>query len=684
MHPSSGRHPSAGVFSIQAQPDDRVLRTIFTLIQPGLESLLGLSRLNAMYELYSAVLDRGDRPFCDVALEALQITPSACPDPIERVPTTGPLVIIANHPLGGIDGLVLHALLSRVRPDVKLLGNFLLSQIPDLRDSIIFVDPFEGAGREKRNIAGLREAIRWVKGGGALIVFPAGEVSPVRRSERVSEDSKWPDSVTRLIVTCGAPVLPAFIEGANSPLFYGLGLLHPRLRTAMLPREVLRRQKTQVRVQFGSLIPPKPIERLPIPEATAYLRLRTYALCARTSSTNSTRSANSANSRTADQTRPQPQAPGLTPQHIPQQLQQLQAQAQKLAQTLTRLKDQSTRTLTKHQHQHQHQHRHQQQHQHQHQHQHQQQQQHPPRNATARPRDVASEMDGLVARGDLVEHERFSLVALRAHDAPGVLDEIGRARATTFCAAGQGDGEAIDRDQFDDYYVHLVLWDRERRRVAGAYRLGPTDEILPTRGVRGLYTSTLFRLDAKFLDRMGPALELGRSFVLPEYQKDFAPLMLLWKGIGRLVAEEARYLHLFGAVSISRQYSDMTRALMSSYLDVSRGFSGARPVAVPRNPPRFTPEHRVGVRDLARLSVANLDELIREMENGERGLPVLLRHYLSLNARVLGMNLDRSFGDVIDALMLLDLRDVPAAMLTRFVGAEAAARIGRSSLRQSA
>ncbi len=619
MHPSSGRHPSARVFSIQAQPDDRVLRTIFTLIQPGLESLLGLSRLNEMYDLYSAVLDRGDRPFCDVALEALQITPSACPDPIERVPTTGPLVIIANHPLGGIDGLVLHALLSRVRPDVKLLGNFLLSQIPDLRDSIIFVDPFEGAGREKRNIAGLREAIRWVKGGGALIVFPAGEVSPVRRSERVSEDSKWPDSVTRLIVTCGAPVLPAFIEGANSPLFYGLGLLHPRLRTAMLPREVLRRQKTQVRVQFGSLIPPKPIERLPIPDATAYLRLRTYALCARTSSNSNT---NGTSGTSADQTR-------------------------------TRMK---------------------------HPHQHQQQ----ARNATTRPRDVASEMDSLVARGDLVEHERFSLVALRAHDAPGVLDEIGRARATTFCAAGQGDGEAIDRDQFDDYYVHLVLWDRERRKVAGAYRLGPTDEILPTRGVRGLYTSTLFRLDAKFLDRMGPALELGRSFVLPEYQKDFAPLMLLWKGIGRLVAEEARYLHLFGAVSISRQYSDMTRALMSSYLDVSRGFSGPRSVAVPRNPPRFMPEHRVGVRDLARLSVANLDELIREMENGERGLPVLLRHYLSLNARVLGMNLDRSFGDVIDALMLLDLRDVPAAMLTRFVGAEAAARIGRSSLRQSA
>jgi putative hemolysin len=604
MHPSSGRQPSARVFSIQAQPDDRLLRTLFTLIQPGLESLLGLSRLNEMYEMYAADLDRGGRPFCDIALEALQITPHAWPDPIERVPTTGPLVIVANHPLGGVDGLVLHALLSRVRPDVRLLGNFMLAQIPDLRGSIIFVDPFEGPGRAKRNIAGVREAIRWVKGGGALVVFPAGEVSPTRRSERISEDSRWPDSVTRLITACGAPVLPAFIEGANSPLFYGLGLLHPRLRTAMLPREVLRRQRTQVKVHFGSLIPQKQIERLPIAEATAYLRLRTYALCARTGAT-------------------------------PAQTEQPAAHAR-------------------------------------------------PAIAPRRRQHVASEMARLIAHADLVEHERFSLVATTAREAPGVLDEIGRARATTFCAAGQGAGEAIDRDAFDDHYIHLVLWDRERELVAGAYRLGPTDQILPARGVRGLYTSTLFRLDARFFDRLGPALELGRSFVLPEYQKDFAPLMLLWKGIGRIVAEEGRYLHLFGAVSISRQYSDMTRALVSNYLGASRALSGQRPVAVPRNPPRFTPEHRVGVRDLARLSVANLDELIREMENGERGLPVLLRHYLSLNARVLGMNVDRSFGDVLDALMLLDLRDVPAAMLARFVGHEAAARIGRNPLRQSA
>jgi putative hemolysin len=221
--------------------------------------------------------------------------------------------------------------------------------------------------------------------------------------------------------------------------------------------------------------------------------------------------------------------------------------------------------------------------------------------------------------------------------------------------------------------------------VAGGYRIGRTDEILPARGIRGLYTSTLFRFDKRFFDRIGPALELGRSFVLPDYQKDFAPLMLLWKGIGRLVAEEPRYLRLFGAVSISREYSERARALLSGYLCLISGVaSDGRSAAVPRNPPRFAQATRVGLRDLARLSVSDLDELIREIENGARGLPVLLRHYLSLNARALGMNVDRSFGDVLDALMLLDLCDVPTAMLARFVGRAAAARIGEKALPQSA
>jgi putative hemolysin len=594
MASPASSEPSARVFSIQAQPDGWLLQRLLTLVQPGLESLLGLARLN---EMYAAHPDRDGRRFCDVALEALQIVPHAAPDPVERMPATGGVVVVANHPFGGVDGLALHSVLSRVRQDVKLLGNFLLAQIPDLRDDIFFVDPFERPGRAQRNLRGAREAIRWVREGGVLVAFPAGEVSPIRRSEHLAEDSPWHDSVIRLIRACGAPVLPAFIAGVNSPLFYGLGLLHPSLRTAMLPRELLRRQRSAVRIHFGRVIQPKQFERLEVNEATAYLRLRTYALCARTEAI-------------------------ATPVVPPP--------------TVSR--------------------------------------------SVSPSRAVAQEMRQLIARADLVDHDRFSIVLTTAQQSPAVLDEIGRARAITFQAAGEGTGEAIDRDSFDEYYRQLVLWDRERETVAGGYRIGRTDEILPVRGIRGLYTSTLFRFDKRFFDRIGPALELGRSFVLPEYQKDFAPLMLLWKGIGRIVADEPRYLRMFGAVSITREYSERARALLSGYLTLIGGVpTGERSVAVPRNPPRFAQAARVGLRDLARLSISDLDELIREIENGARGLPVLLRHYLSLNARALGMNVDRSFGDVLDALMLLDLCDVPTAMLARFVGREAAALMRRSA-----
>jgi putative hemolysin len=626
--PAAGES-TARVFSIQTQPDGRLLQRLLTFVQPGLESLLGLARLN---EMYAAHPDRDGRRFCDIALEALQIVPHASPDPGERLPASGGLVVVANHPFGGVDGLALHSVLARARSDVKLLGNFLLAQIPDLRPDIFFVDPFERPGRERRNMAGMREAIRWVRQGGVLVVFPAGEVSPIRRSERMAEDGPWHHSLTRLIRACAAPVLPAFIEGTNSPLFYGLGLLHPRLRTAMLPRELLRRQRSVVRIHFGRVIPLKQFEKLADAEASSYLRLRTYALCARTAAA------------APPAARTKLGGPWLAAWPT------ARADPAGARVAAGRLGDASGCV-----------------------------------SASRSTASVAAEMRELIARADLVDHERFSIVLTTAKESPAVLDAIGRGRAMTFQAAGEGTGESIDRDAFDDYYRQLVLWDREREVVVGGYRLGGTDEILPARGIRGLYTSTLFRFDKRFFDRIGPALELGRSFVLPEYQKDFAPLMLLWKGIGRIVADEPRYLRLFGAVSISREYSEMARALLSGYLSLVGGVpSGGKSVAVPRNPPRFAQATRVGLRDLARLSVSDLDELIREIENGARGLPVLLRHYLSLNARALGMNVDRSFGDVLDALMLLDLCDVPTAMLARFVGREAAARIGQKPLRQSA
>jgi hypothetical protein len=294
----------------------------------------------------------------------------------------------------------------------------------------------------------------------------------------------------------------------------------------------------------------------------------------------------------------------------------------------------------------------------------------------AQPADVvASEIDSLSEGHRLAECGPFQVFCAAAADVPVVLREIGRLRELTFRQVGEGTGREIDLDRFDDYYLHLFAWDRERRTIVGAYRLGPTDEILPRRGASGLYTSTLFEFRPPLLGQINPALELGRSFVVPEYQRDFAPLMLLWKGIGRFVAMRPRYRRLFGAVSISDEYHTMTKQLLMAFLRANCFNTELAELVRPRNPPRLAPPRDVDARRLSALvaDMGNVQELVEEIESGGRGVPVLLRQYLKLNAKVLGFNIDPDFGDVIDGLVLADLAAVDRAILDRFMGkAEAA------------
>ncbi len=133
----------------------------------------------------------------------------------------------------------------------------------------------------------------------------------------------------------------------------------------------------------------------------------------------------------------------------------------------------------------------------------------------------------------LIENADFAVYTARASELPHALDELGRLREVTFRAAGEGTGRSADLDEFDAYYWHLLLWSKEKRELAGAYRAGNTDEIIRRHGVKGLYTNTVFRYDERLFLKIGSALELGRSFVRPEYQRQYAPLLLLWKGIAR-------------------------------------------------------------------------------------------------------------------------------------------------------
>lgn len=286
------------------------------------------------------------------------------------------------------------------------------------------------------------------------------------------------------------------------------------------------------------------------------------------------------------------------------------------------------------------------------------------------PAVLEREISSLMASQTLVSAGEFAVCIAQAQQIPRALLEIGRLREVAFRRAGEGTGRAADLDNCDPHYEHLFLWNRQTREIAGAYRLARVDDVLAQHGPRGLYTSTLFRLDPGFYDSINPALELGRSFVRPEYQKSYLPLLLLWKGLGQYVARKPQYRILFGPASISDSYTPASRTLMVSFLRARHRNDGLAAYVQPRRQfrvPKWTgcrPENFSALLE----SLEELSEVVADLEPDHKGLPVLLQHYLHLGGQILDFNVDRTFSNVIDGLVIVDLAKAKRKQLERYMG----------------
>jgi putative hemolysin len=287
---------------------------------------------------------------------------------------------------------------------------------------------------------------------------------------------------------------------------------------------------------------------------------------------------------------------------------------------------------------------------------------------------LAEELEELDRDKILARQGPLEVWCLSQSEAPHLLREVGRVRERTFREIGEGTGRALDLDRFDATYHHLVLWNRERREVVGGYRLVGTDVVLPVSGIAGLYTHTLFDYPLSLFDGLGPCLELGRSFVRREYQKSYAPLLLLWKSIGAYLVAHPRYRTLFGAVSITAEYQPLSRGLMVHYLrahrlhtELSGNVRSRRPVYEPDSQD-FDQMCREATRDLQ--DPADLSALVASIEVDGKGLPTLLKEYLKLGARVLDFNVDEDFGNAVDGLIVIDLDTAEPRILRRYLGNE--------------
>ena len=518
-----------------------------------------------------------------------------------RIPATGPVVVVANHPYGVLDGAILTVLLTRVRPDVKVLTNLLLSDIPELQQHCIFVDPFQTDHPADSNRKALREALAWLQQGSMLAIFPAGEVAHWQMPAAQIADPAWNDTAVRLIRRTRATALPVYFCGRNSVGFQLLGMIHPKLRSAFLLQEFLQQEGKEVEVRIGSAIPADAIDSIHDDrEAINYLRSRTYLLARRSR------------------------------METPRSVRLRSRIAAKIQQPV------ATAVLTE---------------------------------------LLQNEIDSLPSNRRLTENTEFAVYHATAREIPNLLLEVGRVRELTFRRAGEGTGKRRDLDSFDAYYWHILLWSKTKRELVGGYRAGSTCEILAERGLAGLYTSTLFRYDESLFQKLGPSLELGRSFVRPEYQRQYAPLLLLWKGIAHLVAKRPEIPVLFGAVSISNDYNEASREMIYRFFEARMMEDDLAGLIEPRRPFRPGFLRRWDCRSMCR-ALRDLDELsqpITDIEADGKGLPILLRQYAKIGGRLLGFNVDRNFSNVLDGLVVVDLRQTEPAVLERYMGREAAA-----------
>lgn len=253
---------------------------------------------------------------------------------------------------------------------------------------------------------------------------------------------------------------------------------------------------------------------------------------------------------------------------------------------------------------------------------------------------------------------------------PNLLKEIGVQREITFRAVGEGSGTACDTDEYDLFYDHLIMWDPAEHRIAGAYRMGRTDEIVKSRGVTGIYNSEFFSLGNEFVNHVKNGLEMGRAFITAPYQKHPASLDTLWMGIGRFVMKYPQYRLLYGTVSVSSDYSVRSRALIYEYLKCHCMNKKLAEHVEAKTPPSgmnlLSEDARLLPTGLADLRL--LSAMVSDMEDDGRSIPVLLRQYLRLGGEMVSFNVDDEFGSTFDCLVLVDLTKAPDRLMTRYCG----------------
>ena len=556
----------------------------------ALYGILGIGKLN---KVYPHVADLEGPEFSEEVLRRFGISYEVPEEHLGNIPSEGGFLTVSNHPFGGADGLILNSIINPRRKDFKILTTFLLAKVSNLTKWFIPVDNFSKGG--VKSITGIRTALSHIASGGSLGLFPTGEVSTYQKKgrrtavskRRVIEDKPWPENISKLIKNSGLPVIPVYFDGTNSKLFHLLGMIHPRLRTLRLVRELTCKNGTLVKVRIGKAIPAAEIATMDIPELGEYLRNRCYALEAQ-----------------------------CVPGHKERPETKMAPLGEPVDQELVR-----------------------------------------------------SQMSGLEDKC-LFQAGDYKGYLIDAADAPDAMRELYRLREETFRAIGEGTGNPYDTDSYDGHYKHLVLWNIPNGEIVGAYRAGFGSGIIPSFGKEGMYTASLLRF-GPYADKILPhSMELGRSFIALKYQREVLPLKLMLSGLAVAMSTDPQAFYSIGTVSISDSLPDFYKSLAIYFLVRDFRLEDADRFATAPNPfhPDFLRVNPEGL--LSRIPKGDIDafdRLLVAISDGEYRLPVLFRKYFSCGAKVSCFNVDPSFNNCLDGMIVLNKNDFPVNMMRSLV-----------------
>jgi len=545
--------------------------------------LMTVLRINKLNKVYNEISHLKGMKFIDTLIEKLEIDYEVREEELRRIPKNGAFITVSNHPFGGIDGMLLVKVIASVRPDIRVLANFLMQRIEAASEYMLPVNPFETHKDSASSIAGIKMSFQHLEEGKVLGIFPAGEVSSYNEDNFGVTDREWQLPALKMIKRAQVPIVPVYFEGTNSRMFHLLGLIHPSLRTVKLPSELFNKKHKKIRIRIGNPISVKEQEGFTdIARYGRYLRAKTYVLGSAL----------------------EVKKFFISPFHRSPRVEEI-----------------------------------------------------------ANPVDqesMVSEIESIRENALLFTNDHFEVYCTPSVDIPNVMYEIGRLREITFRGVGEGTNRSMDVDEYDLYYHQLFVWDAKEKKIVGAYRVGKGQEIIQRYGVRGFYIQSLFRLSQKFIPTLKRSMELGRSFIVEEYQRKPLPLFLLWKGILYFLIKNSDYRYLIGPVSISNKFSEFSKGMIMRYIVenyYNRDFARYVRPRKKFNVPGYNVDEDIILESTDDLN--KFDRFLRDIETSGFNMPVLLKKYLKLNGKIIGFNIDPKFNNALDGLLIVDLFDVP-------------------------